>query len=56
MECITCKTEMICENDVNDISNRIDWLVCPKCNSVAEIRYGGNGKYIEKVIWDRDRN
>lgn len=53
MKCITCKTEMKCENDVNDISTRIDWLVCPKCNSSTEVEYGNNGEYITKLIWER---
>lgn len=53
MECFTCKTKMDCFNDVNDISIRIDWVKCPKCNSEAQIDYGQNGKYIEKVLWKR---
>lgn len=53
MKCLTCKTQMKCENDVNDVSTRIDWEVCPKCGSKAEIIYGNNGEYIEKVIWER---
>lgn len=51
MKCHTCKTEMKCYDDVNDMSVRIDWLKCPKCNSWAEVTYGNNGEYIEKVIW-----
>lgn len=53
MKCITCKTEMKCIDDVNEISTRIDWLECPKCKSKAEVTFGSNGEYIEKVIWDR---
>ena len=53
MKCITCKTEMKCFDDVNEISTRIDWLKCPKCKSTAEVTFGGHGEYIAKVIWDR---
>lgn len=54
MECHTCRTKMKCYDDVNDISTRIDWLKCPKCGSWAEVEYGENGKYINKVTWKRD--
>lgn len=54
MECITCKTEMKCINDVNEMSARIDWLKCPKCGSKAEIIYAYHGRYIAKVTWQRD--
>lgn len=50
MECLTCKTQMECVDDVNEISTRIDWLECPKCGSKAEIQFGDRGKFIEKVI------
>lgn len=53
MKCFTCKTEMICVNDVNDISNRIDWVECLKCGSHAEIVYGNNGEYITQIKWKR---
>ena len=53
MECLTCHTQMKCVDDVNEVSTRIDWEECPKCHSKAEIVYGGNGKYIEKVNWER---
>lgn len=53
MKCITCKSEMICKDDVNDVNTRIDWVECPKCGSKAEIEYGNNGEYITRVIWTR---
>ena len=53
MKCLTCKTEMKCINDVNDISTRIDWEKCPKCKSKAEIQYENGGEYVEKVTWKR---
>ena len=53
VKCLTCKTEMMCIDDVNDIGTRIDWVECPKCKSKAEIQYGNNGEYILKVIWTR---
>ena len=53
MKCHTCKTEMICYNDVNEISTRIDFEKCPKCNSKADIIYGNNGEYILEVLWKR---
>ena len=53
MKCFTCKTEMICEDDVNDIIVRIDWEKCPKCGSKAEIDYGEQGEYVNKIIWER---
>lgn len=31
MECFTCKSDMKCTDDVNDINVRIDWFECPKC-------------------------
>jgi Zn finger protein HypA/HybF involved in hydrogenase expression len=53
MKCLTCKTEMKCYDDVNEISTRIDWVKCPKCGSIAEIIYGNNGEYISEVNWKR---
>lgn len=53
MKCFTCKTVMKCIDDVNDISTRIDFVECPKCNSKANIIYGNNGEYIDKVEWFR---
>jgi len=53
MECLTCKTIMKCTDDVNDISTRIDWLVCPKCGSQAEIEYDPLKGYKLKVVWTR---
>jgi len=44
---------MKCIDDVNDISVRIDFVKCPKCGSKANIIYGNNGEYIEKVEWKR---
>lgn len=55
MKCIECDTEMICKDDVNYTSTRIDWLLCPKCNSTAEIEYDNNGEHISKVIWERNK-
>ncbi len=54
MKCLTCKTEMKCIDDVNEIHARIDFVECPKCKSKADIIYGNNGEYIKKVIWRRD--
>jgi len=54
MKCITCKTIMICIDDVNDISTRIDFVKCPKCGSKADIIYGNNGEYINQVNWWRE--
>lgn len=53
MECLTCKIRMVCVDDVNDTSIRLDFMECPKCNSKATIEYGDNGKYIEVVTWRR---
>ena len=41
-------------DDANTEFIRIDWLTCPKCNSWAEVEYGGHGRYIKKVVWKRD--
>lgn len=54
MECFTCHEKMKCYDDINEIHVRINWLACPRCKSKAEIVYGKNGKYIEKVTWKRD--
>jgi len=54
MNCFTCKNEMVCVDDVNEISVRMDFVKCPKCNSEAEIYYGKNGEYIKEVVWRRD--
>lgn len=54
MECFTCHEKMQCYDDAVDERLRVDWLVCPRCKSKAEIIYGGNGKYIKKVTWKRD--
>jgi len=53
MKCVTCKTQMECVDDVNNIGMRIDWEKCPKCGSKAEIEYGNNGEYVKQVIWTR---
>lgn len=53
MKCFTCCTRMKCVNDVNEISTRIDWLECPKCGSKAEIIFGNNGEYYDKITWSR---
>jgi Zn finger protein HypA/HybF involved in hydrogenase expression len=53
VKCITCKTKMKCVDDVNNIHTRIDWEECPKCKSKAEIIYGNNGEYINKIVWIR---
>lgn len=53
MKCITCKTQMKCVSDVNNISVRIDFVECPKCGSKADIIYGNNGEYVDKVNWRR---
>jgi len=34
MKCFTCHTEMICYDDVNEESVRIDYVKCPKCGTV----------------------
>jgi len=54
MKCITCKTIMVCFDDVNEISTRIDFVKCPKCSSTADIMYGNNGEYINQVNWRRE--
>lgn len=51
MKCFTCQTTMVCYNDVNEISKRIDFLKCPNCRSNADIIYGNNGEYISRVDW-----
>ncbi|MCX8129796.1 MAG: hypothetical protein N3I35_06820 [Clostridia bacterium] len=53
MKCFTCKTEMNCYDDVNEISKRIDFVECPKCHSKADIIYCNHGEYIESVNWKR---
>jgi hypothetical protein len=53
MDCITCKTPMKCYDDVNDISVRIDWVICPKCGAKAEIHYDPQKHCIIKVIWEK---
>jgi ssDNA-binding Zn-finger/Zn-ribbon topoisomerase 1 len=53
MKCFTCKTKMVCFDDVNTISIRIDFVKCPKCGSEADIIYGNNGEYINRVDWRR---
>ncbi len=53
MKCFTCKEEMKCYDDINDISVRIDFVKCPKCNSMAEIIYHPINGYILKVDWER---
>ncbi len=53
MKCFTCKTEMKCISDVNEILVRIDFEECPKCGSHADIIYGKNGEYINQINWWR---
>jgi len=54
MKCITCKTIMVCFDDVNEVSTRIDFVKCPKCGLSADIIYSNNGEYISQVNWRRD--
>lgn len=54
MKCFTCKDEMKCIDDANDLGVRIDWYQCPRCNSKAEVNYGNGGEYIDKIIWERE--
>lgn len=56
MKCIICNVEMRCVDDVNDISTKIDWVVCPVCGTKAEINFTADRKNIEKVIWERNKN
>ena len=53
MNCLNCKTEMKCIDDVNEISVRIDWEECPVCKSQAEIIFDRNDMSIEKIIWTK---
>lgn len=53
MKCQTCKTVMKCVDDVNEVTQRIDFEECPKCKSTAEIYYGNNGEYVDRIIWKR---
>jgi len=39
MKCITCKTIMICIDDVNEISTSIDFVKCPKCGPSKSFFY-----------------
>lgn len=53
MECITCKTKMVCENDVVESHTRIDFLKCPKCGSEADVVMHPRENYIKEVNWRR---
>lgn len=53
MKCFTCETVMENIDYINDISVRIYWKRCPKCNSEAEMHYVNSGEYVSKVIWSR---
>ena len=56
MICHCCNEQMKCVDDVNEISTRIDWMRCPKCNSFAEIEYDTSSHKIIQVVWKRDYN
>ena len=43
MDCMTCGDEMICYDEVNDETLRIDWFRCVRCSSWAEIAYNKKG-------------
>jgi len=55
MDCFTCQTKMKCVDDVNDVTARIDILKCPLCGSTASVVFGMNGKFVEKVDWQRGK-
>jgi len=55
MECFTCHERMVCYDDINDETQRYDWLKCQKCGSWAEIEYEQHGKIISRVTWKRDK-
>lgn len=49
MECPRCRVQMICKNDVNDETVRIDWLECPWCGVKTTIEYKDHGKEIKRI-------
>lgn len=54
MKCLECGEEMLCVDDVNDISTKIDFLKCEKCGATAEITYDNNiQKRKEMVVWKK---
>ena len=55
MDCMTCGDEMICYDEVNDETLRIDWFRCVRCSSWAEIAYNKKG-HKEQVKWKRQNN
>ena len=54
MDCLTCNDLMVCYDDVNTETIRIDFVYCRRCGSEAVITYGDHGKYISKVTWKRE--
>lgn len=55
MNCLNCNTPMLCVDDVNDTSIRVDFECCPECGAKADIYYGDNGGYILKVVWESSK-
>lgn len=54
MNCLTCHDLMVCYDDVNTMTIRIDFVRCKRCGSKATITYGDKGRYISKVTWQRE--
>jgi len=54
MKCIICESEMENIDDVNNISNRIDWMICPKCGTKAEIIYSNTEiPFVKNITFGR---
>ena len=53
MKCFKCGKEMKCRNDICTTFCRMDFLICPNCESNAYIKYNPRTNEIEEVTWKR---
>lgn len=51
MKCFKCGKEMKCRNDICTTFCRMDFLICPNCESNAYIKYNPRTNEIEEVTW-----
>lgn len=52
---MTCGETMICYDEVNDETLRLDLFKCTKCESWAEVTYNKKG-FKEQIKWKRSNN
>ena len=53
IRCMLCNEPMVCYDDINTCTVRVDFVRCTLCNSKAIVTYGDRGGHVAKVEWVR---